>query len=208
MRKFFEYFFFFRISFALFKKIRNNLRSKYHFSLKSSVMEKRHWWVPFLLGIIILALGVVVMLFPAASYLTLTLLFGVVIILSGVMYLAMATSKEIKGRGWLIASGIIEIILGLALTMMPAVSAIALPLCLGFWLLFKGFTFIGLGWDEKDSNRSGWGWTLFSALILIICGVIILAQPLLYGMEAVIWWTGISFIIGGCGLINYAFKLK
>ncbi|MBR2477680.1 MAG: DUF308 domain-containing protein, partial [Bacteroidales bacterium] len=48
----------------------------------------------------------------------------------------------------------------------------------------------------------------FSAVLLIICGIIILVQPLLYGMEAVIWWVGISFIIGGCTLMNYAFKIK
>jgi hypothetical protein len=29
-----------------------------------------------------------------------------------------------------------------------------------------------------------------------------------YGIEAVILWSGVSFIIGGCTLMNYAFKLK
>lgn len=171
-------------------------------------MEKRHWWVPLILGIIVLALGVVVLLFPQTSYLTMTLLFGIVIILSGAMYLGMAMSKDIKGRGWLIVSGIIEIFLGIVLTMMPAVSAIALPLCLGFWLIFKGASLIGLGYGLSKIKGSGWGWTLFSALLLIICGIIILLQPLLYGMEAVIWWVGISFIIGGCTLMNYSFKIK
>ena len=171
-------------------------------------MEKRHWWVSLILGIIILALGAAVLLFPQASYLTMTFTFGAVIILSGVMYLGMAMSKGVKGRGWLIASGIIEIILGIILTAMPAVSAISLPLCLGFWLLFKGSSLIGIGYEMSKINGSGWGWTLFSAVLLIICGIIILVQPLLYGMEAVIWWVGISFIIGGCTLMNYAFKLK
>ncbi|MBQ2913372.1 MAG: DUF308 domain-containing protein [Bacteroidales bacterium] len=171
-------------------------------------MEKRHWWVSLILGIIILALGAAVLLFPQASYLTMTFTFGAVIILSGVMYLGMAMSKGVKGRGWLIASGIIEIILGIILTAMPAVSAISLPLCLGFWLLFKGSSLIGIGYEMSKIKGSGWGWTLFSAVLLIICGIIILVQPLLYGMEAVIWWVGISFIIGGCTLMNYGFKVK
>ena len=89
-------------------------------------MEKRHWWVSLILGIIILALGAAVLLFPQASYLTMTFTFGAVIILSGVMYLGMAMSKGVKGRGWLIASGIIELILGIILTAMPAVSAICI----------------------------------------------------------------------------------
>ena len=171
-------------------------------------MEKRHWWNPLILGIITLALGAVILLFPQTSYLTMSLLFGVVIILSGVLYLGMATSRDIKGRGWLIVCGFIEIIIGLVLTALPGISAIALPLCLGFWLIFKGFSLIGTGYALRSVSGSGWGWTIFSAIVLIICGVIVLMQPLLYGMEAVIWWTGISFLIGGAALINYSFKLK
>lgn len=171
-------------------------------------MEKRHWWIPLLLGIIVLALGIVVMLFPQTSYLTMTLLFGAVIILSGVMYLGMAMSKDVKGRGWLIVSGIIEIILGIILAMMPAISALALPLCLGFWLIFKGASLVGIGYGLRNMKGSGWGWTLFSALLLIICGTIMILQPVLYGMEAVIWWVGISLIVGGCTLMNYAFNIK
>jgi uncharacterized membrane protein HdeD (DUF308 family) len=44
--------------------------------------------------------------------------------------------------------------------------------------------------------------------MLILCGMIILLQPLLYGAEAVLLWTGISLIIGGCTYLNYGFKLK
>ena len=171
-------------------------------------MEKRHWWGPLIIGIIILLLGAAILLFPQTSYLTMSLLFGLVIILSGIMYIGMATAGKVRGKGWLIASGIIEIILGIALTAMPAVSAIALPLCLGFWLLFKGSTLIGIGYGLRNTAGSGWGWTIFSAIMLIICGIIIIMQPILYGMEAVIWWTGISFLIGGGTLMNYAFKLK
>ena len=46
-------------------------------------MEKKHWWSPLILGILILALGIVILVFPQASYLTMTLLFGIVIALSG-----------------------------------------------------------------------------------------------------------------------------
>lgn len=171
-------------------------------------MEKRHWWIPLVLGIIVLLLGIAVMIFPGASYLTLTLLFGIAIIASGIMYIGMATSKDTKGRGWLIATGIIEIILGIILAIMPGISAIALPICLGFWLMFKGSSLIGVGYASRNYKGSGWGWTIFSAFVLIICGFIILMQPILYGMEAVLWWTSVSLIIVGCAMLNYSFKIK
>ncbi len=171
-------------------------------------MEKKHWWSPVILGIILLALGIVILMFPQVSYLTMSVLFGIVIALSGVMYLTMGFNRGIKGRGWLIVSGIIEIVLGIFLTFSPAISAFTLPIFLGFWLLFKGFSLFGLGCVLSSRKGSGWGLTLFSAVMLVICGFIILVQPLLYGVEAVILWTGVSMIIGGCTYLNYGFKLK
>lgn len=171
-------------------------------------MEKKHWWSPLILGILVLALGIVILIFPQASYLTMTLLFGIVIALSGIMYIGLSFSKEIKGRGWLIVSGIVEIFLGIFLALSPAISALVIPIVLGFWLLFKGFTLIGMGYSLSSIKGSGWGWTIFSAILLILCGAIILLQPVFYGIEAVILWSGVSFIIGGCTLMNYAFKLK
>ena len=171
-------------------------------------MEKKHWWSPLILGIILLALGIVVLLFPGASYITMSMLFGIVIALSGIMYIGMGFQRELKGRGWLIAGGIIELALGIFLSFSPAVSALALPLVLGFWLLFKGLSLLGIIFSVGTKEFPGWGLTLFSAAMLILCGMIILLQPLLYGAEAVILWTGVSLIIGGCTYMNYGFKLK
>lgn len=171
-------------------------------------MEKKHWWSALILGILLLALGVVIFLFPEASYLTMTLLFGIVILLSGILYIIMGCSKGVSGRIWLILSGIVEVILGIFLTSSPAISAITLPIVLGFWLLFKGFSLLGIGSGLSSTSGSGWGWTIFSAIILIICGIVILLQPIVFGMEAVIWWTAVSFVIGGFTMISYSFKLK
>ena len=171
-------------------------------------MEKKHWWSPLILGIILLALGIVILLFPQVSYLTMSVLFGIVIALSGIMYLIMGFSRKMKGRAWLIISGLIELALGLILTFSPAISAIALPYFLGFWLLYKGFALFGLGSSYSSRKGSSWGLTVFSAFMLILCGLIILLQPLIFGMEAVILWTGISMIIGGCTCLNLGFKLR
>ena len=171
-------------------------------------MEKKHWWSPLILGIILLALGIVILMFPQVSYISMSVLFGIVIALSGIMYMKMGFSRKMKGRGWLIISGIIELVLGIFLTFTPAISAIALPFFLGFWLLFKGFSLLGLGSTMTTRKGSSWGLTAFSGVMLIICGLIILLQPFIFGMEAVILWTGISMIIGGCTYLNYGFKLR
>ncbi len=171
-------------------------------------MEKKHWWSHVILGIILLALGIVILIFPEASYITMSVLFGIVIALSGIMYIWMGFQRQLKGRGWFIVGGIVELGLGIFLTLNPALSAIALPMVLGFWLLFKGFSLLGLTLSVRSGEYAGWGVAVFSGAMLILCGMIILMQPLLYGAEAVILWTGVSLIIGGCTYLNLGFKLK
>ncbi|MEG0519105.1 MAG: DUF308 domain-containing protein [Bacteroidales bacterium] len=168
----------------------------------------KYWWMSLVLGLIILALGFLMFIYPGISYITMSLLFGVIILVSGVVYIIMSTSKSLKGRGWLLASGIIEVILGLILIMWPVVAAASLPYFLGFWLLFKGFTMIGIGSDMSDIKGSGWGWTIITAILLIICAFLILVYPIVFGIEAVIIWIGISMIVGGISLIAFGIQLK
>lgn len=160
------------------------------------------------LGIILLVIGLLVFIFPGISYFTMSVLFGIVIILSGIINIAMSGSKSVTGRGWLLASGIIELIIGVILAIWPTIAAASLPYFLGFWLLFKGFTLIGVGSDMSAVKGSGWGWTIAWAVLVILCSFIILMYPILIGIEAVIIWIGISLLIGGLTLISYSSQLK
>lgn len=183
------------------ERILNYLSDKYHGCIK-------YWWLILTSGIIVALLGIAVFLFPVISYATMSLLFGITILISGIVYIVVSTTKTLKRRGWLMISGIIEVILGILLTLMPFISAAVLPYFLGFWLLFKGFTLIGIGSDLSDVKGSGWGWTIIWALALIVCSFIIILYPLLFGVEAVIVWVGVSCIIAGCTLMSTAFNLK
>lgn len=183
------------------ENILHYLSDKYHSCVK-------YWWMSLVVGIIVLILGILMFVYPGASYITLSLLFGIVILISGISYVVMSTARTLRGRGWLLASGIIEIILGIILTIWPAISAVSIPYFLGFWLLFKGFTMIGIGSDMSDVKGSGWGWTIVTAILLIICSFIILIQPIVFGIEAVIIWIGVSFIIAGISLASFSIQLK
>lgn len=177
------------------------LTDKYHGCM-------RYWWLPIVLGILVIITGLIVFIFPKLSYLTLSLLFGILIMISGIFYIIMSSSKTVRGKGWLLASGIIELILGILLTIWPSIAILSLPYFLAFWLMFKGFTLLGVGSDMSDVKNTGWGWTIFSALLLILCSFIIIAQPIAFGIEAVILWIGISLLIGGISIINFGIQIK
>ncbi len=168
----------------------------------------RYWWALLILGIAIVVVGVMIFVNPQGSYLGMTLAFGIVILVSGIMQLAMSiTEKYLPGRGWLIAGAVIEIILGIILLCNPALSAVTLPFFLAFWLLFRGFNLIGFASDMRALKVSGMGWTIAAAILLIICALLILFSPMVIGTAAVVTLVGIGFLLAGLAVIVFSFQL-
>ena len=92
----------------------------------------------------------------------------------------------------MLAGGIIEIVLGAILVWNVALSAATLPIFLGFWLMFRGFSAIGLGGDMSSMNVPGSAWTIISGILLLLCSLWVLIQPLVFGTTMVVVWVGIS----------------
>ena len=124
------------------------------------------------------------------------------------MVLSSANRHFITGRGWMMAGGIIEIILGIILIFNVALSAATLPIFLGFWLMLRGFSSIGLGGDMSALEIPGAGWTVFTGVLLLLCSLWILFQPLVFGTAAVIVWVGITLLFAGVAACSLALQLR
>lgn len=75
-----------------------------------------NWQLSMLLGIIFFIVGIVVFFEPGGTYLALSVLFGIVVILSGAFELYLGTKAPTgSGKGWYIAGGVVEILLGILL---------------------------------------------------------------------------------------------
>ena len=156
--------------------------------LEHSKQAIRYWWLLLLTGIALFIIGLVVFLYPAQSYLGMSLLFGWLMLISGILEVVLSSVNKhfITGRGWMLAGGIIEIVLGIILIFNVALSAATLPIFLGFWLMLRAFGAIGLGSDMGAMQIAGSGWTIFSGILLLLCSLWILFQPLVFGTTAVI----------------------
>ncbi len=169
----------------------------------------RSWWLAMLTGIVLFIIGLLVFGYPGQSYIAMSLVFGIVILVSGIVQLVMAASeRNLPARGWVITGGIIEAIIGLILTFYPAVSAATLPYFLGFWLIFRGINLLSLTTGMRANNIPGMGWTIFLAVLLFVCAVFILLNPIVYGIGAVVIWVGVSFIVAGVSLFIFSFQLR
>ncbi len=91
------------------------------------------------------------------------------------MRAAMATSLSAHWRLFL-AEGIVLFILGLAAVLIPPVATLAVAILIGWILLASGV--VGLISTFRMRGAPGFGWSLLSAAVAIVAGVLLLARPL------------------------------
>lgn len=172
---------------------------KFSSLIENSKREIRYWWLVAVIGVMLFAAGILTFVYPAQSYLSISLLFGWVMLLAGILEIVVATGNNhyITRRGWVMVGGIIEAVLGIILIFNVGLSAAVLPVFLGFWLLLRAFSTIGLSGDMKMLGIAGSGWTLTGGILLMICALWILFQPLVFGTWAVIAWVGTGLLLAG-----------
>lgn len=117
----------------------------------------KHWWLLLLAGILCIALGIAVFVFPLESYVTLSILFGVLMLVIGAAQLIIsATSGNyLMMRGYLIVGGIIDLLIGIFLCINPGITLVALPIIMGISLLYNSFLVISFGGDLDTFKISG-----------------------------------------------------
>lgn len=152
----------------------------------------RHWWVFVLRGILFILLGIYIFMSPVSAFLALSFMLGLVILLAGVAELLRAYQDRGSGnRGWHLFAGIIEVLLGLLLMGNLAASMDVLRITIGIYFLFRGITVLNFRALAKGSV-----WVILGALLIIVFGVLVLANPV-FGAMSIVLWTGMAFLATG-----------
>lgn len=111
------------------------------------------WW-SLLSAVVAIAAGVLLLVWPLSGVLTLTLLLIVFFTIEGVLTImyALEHKKELSGRwGWMLASGIIDLVLAaIILAGLPGTAAWAIGLLVGINLLFGGVSMIAMALHAKS----------------------------------------------------------
>lgn len=121
--------------------------------------EFQRWWLLLLEGIFSLALGVITFVWPGITGIALFMMIVAWAIVTGVLEIAAAIQlRRILENEWLLAfSGILSILLGIAMLVWPGASVLALAWMIGIYAIAFGITLILLGfrlknWDPKSSH--------------------------------------------------------
>ncbi len=169
----------------------------------------KNWWWFLVSGLLFIATGIAIFAWPVASYVSLSIVFAILMISNGFSQIvfASANSKVLRGWGWILVSGIIDLALGAYLLFYPAVTMVTLPYFVGFWLIVRSFYLMGTSFDLKALGVRGWGWFLFGAILVLVLGGVIVYYPAA-GVVSIIAFSGSAFILGGFMNIYLAFLLK
>lgn len=175
-------------------------------SMEQSV---KHWWLSLILGILYVIAALCLLFAPISSYLALSIIFSVSMLVGGIVEIIFAASnrKRISSWGWYLAGGIVDLILGIYLVAYPLVSMEVIPFLVAFWLMFRGFTATGYSMDLKRYGTKEWGWYMAFGILAIICSLIILWQPAV-GAFYIIYMLAFTFLITGLFRIMLSFELK
>jgi uncharacterized membrane protein HdeD (DUF308 family) len=109
-------------------------------------LGKPGFWPTLLGGALALAVGIAFLRRPGLSAAALTLLLGAVLLVGGVTRIVGGLGEHHEHRGWILANGIITLLLGLLILFgWPGSTLWVLGTFLGVDLIVEGVTFIGLG---------------------------------------------------------------
>jgi uncharacterized membrane protein HdeD (DUF308 family) len=124
-------------------------------------------------GILLVAAGVLAVLMPEVAALATALVFGWLLVFSGVIELAHAFQSRAQGGfGWKLASGILTLLLGIAIVFVPLAGIASLALLVGAFLFAGGIARTVLALRMRP--RRGWGWVLLDGLLSIALAILIL----------------------------------
>ena len=170
----------------------------------------QHWWLMMIAGILCLALGIAVFVFPFESYVALSILTGVVMLILGAAQLIIASTSGnyLTMRGYMLVGGLIDLLLGLLLCVYPGVTMALLPVMLGIWMMYHSFMIIAFGGDLETFRVKGSFWTVIGGVVLLALSLIVLVNPFSAGVAAVVVMAGIGLLVFGFLLCWMSMILK
>jgi uncharacterized membrane protein HdeD (DUF308 family) len=125
---------------------------------------------------------------------------------SGIERIGQAVAQAVRDH-WVLflIEGIVLVVLGVLAILVPMVASIAVAILIG-WLFFISGV-VGLITTFMMRNAPGFWWSLLSAVLGIIAGIILFGWPILGAISLTLVLTAF-FIIEGVASIMYALEHK
>ena len=147
-------------------------------------------------GIIAIILGILCLLAPGLTGISVVLLLGVFVLIGGIVRIIWAFRAGSFGKGLLVfAIGGLTLLCGIVLLANPLFASGVLTFILAVYFIIDGISEIAAGFRLRP--QPGWGWMLFGGIVSIWLGIMIWGQFPLSGMWAIGILLGIKLVFVG-----------
>lgn len=172
--------------------------------VRNQLHHNRKWYIG--LGVLLTIFGLVLLASLPFATLSAVFIFGVLMMLGGILHLLAAFKIFEGGFRWLWALfGVLYLVAGYYAFSTPVKTAVVLTNVLAIILIIAGV--IRIFNAILFRGLQGWGWTLFSGLLTLVAGVMILKSP-----DAPFWVLGlflaIDILFQGINYLSFASYIK
>jgi uncharacterized membrane protein HdeD (DUF308 family) len=167
----------------------------------------RHWWAIVLRGVVAILFGVVALAAPGAVLLSLAFLFGIYLLIDGVIGLV-STVRAVTAHGhWgaLLAEAVLNLLMGLIALFVPGAAVLGFVLLMAAWALISGGLMVAAA-VKLHATHGRW-WLGLGGVASLIWGVLLVLAPMV-GAVVLTWWLGIYAIVFGVALLACGWRLR
>jgi uncharacterized membrane protein HdeD (DUF308 family) len=170
---------------------------------------RRHWFMFLLEGIVLLVLGAAAIVVPPLATLAVTIFLGWLLLIGGIVGLISTFwMRQAPGFTWSLISAVLGIVAGGVLVAWPLGGVLSLTyvMILFFWI--EGVASIFFALDHRRQLTGRWQIMLFSGIVDLILGIIIVVGLPGSALWAIGLLLGINLVFGGAALISMALAAR
>ncbi|UBF30017.1 HdeD family acid-resistance protein (plasmid) [Kovacikia minuta CCNUW1] len=164
----------------------------------NDVKQNTGWFIA--LGILMVILGIAAIVEPLVATIAVARVFSWIFLFAGVIRIIHAVqSRQERGFWPKLLIGILYVITGIVLLGNVFGAALSLTFALGWVILVQGILEVIAAFKVRPEPN--WGWLLFSGVISIILGILILYRWPFNAVWLLGIFSGISFLFAGSWMI-------
>jgi uncharacterized membrane protein HdeD (DUF308 family) len=166
---------------------------------------RRAWWIPLVIGVLMLILGLVLLFNVNAGIGTLRWLVVFSLVFAAFEAFATASLRQKPWVGWLVGLAyVVGAILSIA---WPGVTLFVLVLVVGVSFLVGGVIQAVAAWQARDAAK-GWGWSFAVGLLSAVAGLVFLFGSAVVSLVVLAILLAIYVIMAGVTLIVLALTIR
>jgi uncharacterized membrane protein HdeD (DUF308 family) len=159
-------------------------------------------------GLLTLAAGIAVLVWPAETLLVVAVLFGIQLVITGIFRFVMAFTEPVRGAGIRVlyaVIGLLSLIVGIWAIRHANLTVLLLAVLLGIFWIVNGVFEIYVALSERALPHRGW--TGAMGVLSVFAGLVVVAVPQISVITLAVV-LGIWLLFWGIGQIMIAFRLR